>query len=225
VTIVATDNGFPPLSGSAAIGITVFNVNQAPVLDPIGSKSVNVASLLAFTATATDADVPADNLTFSLDPGAPAGTTMNGNTGAFMWIPTSAGTFSITVRVTDNGFPSLSDFETITVLVIPVDLQPTADAGGPYSGIVSSPVSFDGTGSFDPNGDALTYAWDFGDGDTGVGATPMHVYTVPGVYNLVLRVTDPDGNYDEDITTVTIRDGGPVVRLVLKNGKSTLKKQ
>jgi len=72
-----------------------------------------------FTASATDADIPANALSFSLDAGAPAGASINSVTGAFMWTPTTAqaGVHSITVRVSDNGVPSLSAAETITVTV------------------------------------------------------------------------------------------------------------
>ena len=70
-----------------AITVTVNEVNVAPVLAAIGNRTVEVSTLLAFTATATDADVPANTLTFSLDAGAPAGATINAATGAFTWTP------------------------------------------------------------------------------------------------------------------------------------------
>jgi N-acetyl-anhydromuramyl-L-alanine amidase AmpD len=61
-----------------------------------------------------------DVLTFSLDPGAPTGASIDPNTGVFAWTPTEAqgpGIYDITIRVTDNGTPALSDFETISVTV------------------------------------------------------------------------------------------------------------
>ena len=57
---------------SRPFNITVGEVNQAPVLAAIGNKSVDEGSLLTFTASATDPDLPANNLSFSLDAGAPA---------------------------------------------------------------------------------------------------------------------------------------------------------
>src|SRR5439155_1077260 len=67
LTIRAEDNATPPLSDNAAITITVNEVNSPPVLAPIGNKAVAAGSTLAFTATATDADIPANALCFSLD--------------------------------------------------------------------------------------------------------------------------------------------------------------
>ncbi len=97
-----------------SIGITP---NTAPVLGAIGNKIVYLGHTLAFTATATDADVPAQALTFTLDPGAPLAASISGG-GAFTWTPVAAGNFPLTIRVTDNGAPSLDDFETINVEVV-----------------------------------------------------------------------------------------------------------
>ncbi len=76
---------------------------------------------------------------------------------------------------------------------------PTADPNGPYYGDEGSPVTFDGTGSSDPDGDPLTYDWDFGDGSPiayNVGPTPSHTYDDNGVYDICLTVTDPGGLSD-----------------------------
>jgi chitodextrinase len=53
--------------------------------------------------------------------------------------------------------------------------------------------SFNGTTSSDPDGSITSYAWDFGDGTTGTGATPSHTYSVKQSYNVKLTVTDNGG--------------------------------
>ena len=128
VTVRVTDSGSPAQNDSETITVTVNEVNVAPVLAPIGNKSGTSGSPVTFTATATDADVPAQTRTFSLGAGAPTGATINGSTGAFSWTPTSAqsGPFTVTVIVADNGTPSMSDTEAITVTINPA-LIPTVN--------------------------------------------------------------------------------------------------
>ena len=51
-------------------------------------------------------------------------------------------------------------------------------------------VAFSAAGSSDPDGDALTFEWDFGDGNTGTGLTTKHTYAQPGDYTAELAVGD-----------------------------------
>jgi hypothetical protein len=94
-------------------------VNRAPVLNHIGPQVLAAGVVVSFTAQATDADN--NSLTFSLDSGSPAGASINPLTGAFTWNPPVTGLSSVTpvtVRVTDNGTPSLSAAETLPIEVI-----------------------------------------------------------------------------------------------------------
>ena len=54
-------------------------------------------------------------------------------------------------------------------------------------------VSFSGTGSSDPDGTIASYAWSFGDGTTGTGATVSKTYSAAGNYTATLTVTDDRG--------------------------------
>jgi hypothetical protein len=221
ITVRVTDNGSPTLSDFEAITITVNEVNVGPVVANPGNKTVAENVNLAFTVTATDADIPANTITWSLDAGAPAGATIGTSTGAFSWTPTEAqgpGVYPVTIRATDNGSPAMSGTAAITITVNDVNAAPTADADGPYSGSVNSPINFDGTGSSDPDGDVLTYDWTFGDGNTGTGATPSHSYSAEGTFDVTLRVTDPAGLFDDDATTATVRNEVPVVVIIKHNG-------
>ncbi len=83
---------------------------------------------------------------------------------------------------------------------------PTANPGDSYTGIEDLPISFDGTASSDPDGDALSYAWDFGDGATGSGATPSHAYTYGDTFTVSLTVTDGKGGISQATTTATVSE-------------------
>lgn len=67
---------------------------------------------------------------------------------------------------------------------------PVADAGEDFSITAGEIAQFDGSESFDPDGDALSFAWDFGDGATGVGPTPTHVFEQAGDFTTTLTVSD-----------------------------------
>ena len=73
-------------------------------------------------------------------------------------------------------------------------------------------VSFDGTGSSDPEGKPLSYSWDLnGDGTFGdaTGSTASYTYTTAGVYHPSLRVTDDQGASDTGSVTVTVGNTAP----------------
>ncbi|HTL16581.1 MAG TPA: putative Ig domain-containing protein [Patescibacteria group bacterium] len=121
ITVSVQDNGVPPLSDSKQLSIIVNAVNHAPVFTSVTPKTAY--ALLPFSAavTATDPDVPAQSLTYSLDPGAPTGSRINPTNGLFTWTPTRAqspSTNLIMVRVTDNGFPAMSSTQSLTVIVL-----------------------------------------------------------------------------------------------------------
>lgn len=102
-------------SAPATVTITVSSVNDAPVLDAITSKTVVKGKLLTFTATATDPDA-GQTRTFSLVT-PPSGATIGATTGNFSWTPMTTGTYTLTVKVTDNGVPVLSSQKSFTVTV------------------------------------------------------------------------------------------------------------
>jgi hypothetical protein len=84
---------------------------------------------------------------------------------------------------------------------------PTARAGGPYAGAQGVPIALSGAASTDPNGDTLSFAWDFdldGDFDDAVGAAASFVSTAVGSTRVGLRVTDASGRADVAYADVTI---------------------
>ena len=141
VTIRVRDDGPGLLSDETSFNVIVEEVNQAPTLNPIANQSTSVGATVNVTASATDPDLPANELTFSLEPGAPAGATIDPSTGEFSWTPGlgTVGDHVVTVRVTDDGEPAMSDTEDFTVTVTAPVL--TATYMGDHSGEYSDPTT------------------------------------------------------------------------------------
>jgi len=76
----------------------------------------------------------------------------------------------------------------------------------PYVAPVGSEFLFNGSGSYDPDGQVVSFEWDFGDGSTSTEAQVAHNYTEPGVYNVVLTVTDDDAATGTDSLVVVVYD-------------------
>ncbi len=93
------------------------------------------------------------------------------------------------------------------------NMPPVADAGGPYLGVPGDTIMFDGSGSSDPDGDNLSYQWDFGDGTTGTGVTPSHVYTSEGQFEVTLTVTDSHEASSTNTTSAVIDDSPPEIQI------------
>jgi PKD repeat protein len=105
---------------------------------------------------------------------------------------------------------------TITQLTLTVlyesepTLQPEANAGGPYTGVEGTTLSVNGSASIDPDGNIISYSWDFGDGHTGSGAFLNHIYEHDGTYNVTLTVEDDHGATHSHTTSAIIADTKPV---------------
>ena len=81
---------------------------------------------------------------------------------------------------------------------------PTAVANVPTSGNVNETITFDGSGSSDPDGQITGYAWNFGDGGTFNQAVATHSYTQPNTYTWSLTVTDNQGATNQTSGQITI---------------------
>ena len=107
----------------------------------------------------------------------------------------SAGTFTVALTITDDD--GATDTTTRVIQVGPTNLPPVADFSfSPTNPEVNAWVQFNAAASSDPDGSIATYAWNFGDGTTGTGATVWHRYAAAGAYTVALTVTDDDGATD-----------------------------
>lgn len=167
-----------------------------------------------------------------LGAGAASGVSDNGivtgndasNTRAWVWtavsgtsdLPTPSGTQAYSATISRTGVISGRYTDACCGTQHPAiwqlnNLPPVADAGGSVTGVEGSAVTFDGSASHDPNGDALTYSWSFSDGGSASGAVVQHVFVDNGSYTATLTVTDAKGATSVATTTATIADVAPTL--------------
>ncbi len=111
----------------------------------------------------------------------------------------------------------------------PQNIKPIADAsaGEPYQGLINTPIRFDGSRSYDPDGNITSWSWNFG-GNTHVnGETVDHSFLEAGTYTVSLTVTDDIGETDTDTTTCVIGESNraptkPTILGPLSGTKNTL---
>jgi PKD repeat protein len=103
---------------------------------------------------------------------------------------------------------------------------PTAVATAtPTTGAAPLTVNFNGTGSTDPDGDLLSYAWDLnGDGaNDSTAAQPTYTYTASGSYTATLRVTDPGGLSGTATVTINVGNTPPTATITAPAAGTTWK--
>jgi PKD repeat protein len=210
------------LSDQKTFNITVNNINLPPVISAPLSVSTFEGSTVSFSVSGSDPD--GDSITLAvLSP--PVGATFvdnGGGSGGFTWTPgfDQAGTHSVSFIARDNQGGS-SVPKAVTIEVRDRNRPPTSSAGGPYSGVVNVPITFNGTGSSDPDGSPLTYSWTFGDGMTSAGPMPEHAYATGGTFTVVLTVSD--GLLTDNASSIaTIQDTFPG-RAFTTNGYGTIR--
>ena len=118
------------------------------------------------------------------------------------------GIYTVRLQVQDDSGLSCNTGEDRVALTV-VE-APVADAGRDQTVCAQTPVRFDGSASRDSDGVVNGYSWDFGDGSTGGGANPTHLFTAPGTYPVTLTVTgDRVGHCDNrnsDQVLITVLD-------------------
>ena len=198
---VTDDRGVPNTSSTEAL---IDLPPQAPVSNAGGPYTGAVDVAVNFDGSAsTDPDGNIDSYSWDFGDGATATGVAPTHTYATSEI------FTVTLTVTDNdGTTGPTDTATTTASIGAGNQAPVADAGGPYPGLINVALTFDGSGSVDPDGDPLVYEWDFGD-DSPVanGVKPTHTYTTAGVRNVILTVKDDEDTPASDSATTLIGSG------------------
>ena len=178
-----------------SLGTATPPPNQVPVADFTAAASELSVQLDASTSSDPDGSVAA----YAWDFGDSA-TSTQGPTVTHVYA--SAGTYTVTLTVTDDDGGQSTTTEEVTVTAPPPNQAPVA-------GFTATPsdlsVQLDASTSSDPDGSLVAYAWDFGDSATSTqGPTVTHAYASAGTYTVTLTVTDDDGAQSTTTHEVTV---------------------
>jgi len=133
LVVRVTDSDAPAFFDNEPLVVVVREVNLAPALKHIEGRSVRRDETISLTARASDADLqldglPLNKLTYSLAADKPPGAAIDPDTGVFAWTPdqaTAVGNYDVTIRVSDNGSPGLTDTATFSITVEEANNTPT----------------------------------------------------------------------------------------------------
>lgn len=135
-------------------------------------------------------------------------------------MPNDAGVRSVnweTYRTTVDQVETLSGYDLLALLRDDIEIAvesdtrpPEAVLDGPFTGYALDPVAMSAAASTDADGDALSYRWAFGDGNTAAGVEVTHTYAEPGDYAVRLIVTDSRDLADTVTTTATMTQMPPL---------------
>ncbi|MDJ0349981.1 PKD domain-containing protein [Cryobacterium sp. PH29-G1] len=118
----------------------------------------------------------------------------------------SAGSYPVTLTVTDNSGASTATTRTIVATNPPANVPPTAAFSYQTTPLA---IAVDASAAADSDGTITNYAWNFGDGSTGTGVTASHAYASAGSYTVLLTVTDNSLATAQTTQTVLVPDVDP----------------
>jgi hypothetical protein len=186
--------------GAIGFDTAVIQINTAPTANANGPYSGNEGIAITLSGSGNDAD--GDPLTYAGD---------LDNNGTYETsgqvinpIFPDNGVYPVALQVSDGRGGFATDSTTVTVNNVP----PTASANGPYTTTLALlPITLSGSGS-DVPADTLTYAWDLqNDGVFEIaGQTASFTETITGTFTVAFRVSDDDGDFTVDTTTVQVNN-------------------
>ncbi|NIP22787.1 MAG: PKD domain-containing protein [Phycisphaerae bacterium] len=195
VALTVTDD-----QGQMNTGTTEVSVNNLPpTADAGGPYSCTVGETITLSGTCNDpSSVDATSLTCTWADFSGATISEPGYT-----CPATPGEVSVTLTATDKDGASAQDSATVTV-------NPSSEPNEPPMAVITVYLrdktglifGFEGRSSSDPDGEIVSYEWNFGDGNTGTGVEILHTYAEEINYTVTLTVTDNLGAVATDTVDI-----------------------
>lgn len=202
-----TDAGAP--DGGLIAFLAVTPGNAAPVITSTPETNALVGVGWAYQVRATDPN-PGDTLAYALGAGAPATMTISPDGGLVQWTPDAAGSYPVTITVTDPG--GLSATQPFSIAVLAGNVAPQITSTAPAAGTQGELYSYQATAA-DPNaGDTQTWSLDAAPAGMTLSSgglvqwTPTNAQAVTngGRNTATIRVTDSGGLFGTQTFTVTV---------------------
>ena len=210
------------VSGTTSTGVAFTSSNRAALTVNPPAEIISVQPALLTSGQSVSTTISTNYTDFlqgatvaSFGPGVSVGGAAEGAPGRVTVTSRTTATAQVTINASAaagprtvtvaTGVQTASLVQGVTISGSePVNHDPAADAGGPYSGTAGQAITFTGTGS-DPDADAITFAWAFSDGGTASGASVAHTFVAAGSYTATLTVSDTRGGSNTAAATVTVR--------------------
>jgi len=212
VTLTVSDNDGATDECTHSLHVTKVG-NSPPVASfTVTAERVNIDETLSFDASESY-DSDGSIVAYSWDFG--DGTAATGVTAEHAY--SEAGTYTVTLTVTDND--GVTDTTTATISAT----TPPAPNQSPVASFTKSAETvfrgesfyFDASESYDSDGSIVAYSWDFGDGTAATGVTAEHAYSEAGTYTVTLTVTDDDDDSSSVVAEMTVETETTVSLAVL----------
>jgi hypothetical protein len=216
-------NFVPPMTAFRYIWVT-FNADrvglaESPNLPPVAvagnTQSIHAGATVQLNGSGSyDDNTPSAQLGYAWSlfsrPTGSTATLTNALASTASFVADKSGSYVVQLVVTDTGSPPLQSSPGY-VTISSVNQPPTASAGPDQVAVVFYPVSLNGSGSRDPEGDPMTYAWAITTAPAGslaplsgpTSSTPNFTPDVPGTYTVTLNVSDPYGPGTADAVVIT----------------------
>ena len=208
------------LTGQDIVVITVEPGNRPPtatITTPSNGGAYSEGNEITFNGLASN-DPDNDFLTYTWDLSEADGPSYTASKQSKFSLELSEGQYSISLTVEDPDGESSTTTHSFTVTNLPPVAKITSDVNSLF---VGDKIQLSGEDSYDPEGGALDFLWNFGDNKTSSLKSPEYSWNSPGTFTVSLTVEDGEGQETTSTKDIEVKSLGPVASFAFSSGEKT----